>query len=193
MKLLVASGLTAALLTGSAGAVALVAGVPDQAQLPGQAQVPEVEAPEVPQSPAVEPSAEAPVDATGTHEEGADQDRPASAVGAERHAAAMDFVALMQEWSACVGDAAEAHEGSTERFSPQEACGDRPAPPVPDHAADKVPSTPGASTHSDSAGRNLPLEGEAGRGPAEERAAEGQSRGEGGPGNAPADLPGGRP
>lgn len=182
MKLLAASTLTAALLTGSAGAVALVAGVPDEVGLPDQAQVPEepekVEVPEAEENEAEEAETDP----------GTEEGEPASEVGRERRAAAMTFVELSKAWTSCVEEAAAAHDESTGPFSPREACGDRPAPPVPDQAADKVPS---AGTGSP--GPELPEQGGAGREMAEEKAAEGRSRGEAGPGNAPADRQGGRP
>jgi hypothetical protein len=59
-----------------------------------------------------------------------------------QHAAQRAFVAAKQEWTACVGEAAPAHEPGAGPFDPEEACGPKPHP----HGDDADDSEkPGAS------------------------------------------------
>lgn len=56
-----------------------------------------------------------------------------------RHAAQRAFVAAKQEWTACVGGAAPAHEPGSGPFDPEDACGAKPHPDdeAPGRSADK--------------------------------------------------------
>jgi hypothetical protein len=54
--------------------------------------------------------------------------KPDDEAKAAQHAAQRAFVAAKQEWTACVGEAAPAHEPGSGPFDPEEACGPKPHP-----------------------------------------------------------------
>jgi hypothetical protein len=144
MKTLLVSGLVAAgmLGTGAAGVTLVVAPSaeevpPSHVDLPEQAQDPadETEAPEEEETEAPEEETEAPEEEeTEAPEEGMGE--PASEEGREKRAAALSHVAAMQAWTACIAEAAPAHEASSGDFDPEAACGAKPTPPAANEADD---------------------------------------------------------
>ncbi len=80
--------------------------------------------------PAADDSSQAPTDESTDDPDDSDErsGKPDDEAKAAKHAAQRAFVAAKQEWTACVGEAAPAHEPGSGPFAPEDACGTKPHP-----------------------------------------------------------------
>jgi hypothetical protein len=114
-----------------AGAVLAVLGT---GGLTGAALTAAPERPPVADDSSQEPTDEPSDDVEDTDDEGDSDDsdegsgKPDDEAKAAQHAAQRAFVAAKREWTACVGEAAPAHEPGAGPFDPEEACGPKPHP-----------------------------------------------------------------
>jgi hypothetical protein len=111
-----------------AGAVLAVLGT---GGLTGAALTAAPERPPVADDSSQEPTDDPSDDVEDTDDEGDSDEgsgKPDDEAKAAQHAAQRAFVAAKQEWTACVGEAAPAHEPGAGPFDPEEACGPKPHP-----------------------------------------------------------------
>lgn len=86
---------------------------------------------------------------TGVAQVAAEMDK-SSKERSQGNPAARDFVAAKKEWTACVAEAAPAHDVADGRFDPEQACGPKPHP---HDIAGKHADKPGAKKHSTEHGK----------------------------------------
>lgn len=125
----------------AAGAVLAVLGT---GGLTGVALTAASERPPVADDSSQEPTDEPSDDVEDTDDEGDSDEgsgKPDDEAKDAQHAAQRAFVAAKQEWTACVGEAAPAHEPGAGPFDPEEACGPKPHPH--DGEADEDPDASG--------------------------------------------------
>jgi hypothetical protein len=82
--------------------------------------------------------------------------QPSNPTAADNKARADAYTTAKQEWTACVAEAAPAHEGPGP-FDPEEACGPKPQPSPAQQAPGQQTATPEATDHP---GLGPPAEGE---------------------------------